>query len=177
MSNYEYMVIPPINFKKWIEDNRKFFKPPVGNKMLYEEFEDFMIFLVGGPNSRKDFHVDDGEEFFYMVEGDMLLKIVEDGKIKDVPIKEGEVFLLPPRVPHSPQRVANTVGMVIERIRKPEELDGFQWYCENCNNKLYEEFQHIDDIVQQLPVIFDRFFSNEERRTCNKCGTIMAPPQ
>ena len=126
-------IIAPLNLNKWIEKNRHLLKPPVGNKVVYNE-GDFMIMIVGGPNKRKDYHVDPIEEFFYQLEGDMLLKIIDDNKRVDVPIKEGEIFLLPPEVPHSPQRYENTVGLVIERKRLKHELDGFLWFCEKCNN-------------------------------------------
>ena len=110
-------MIPPLNFKKWIDSNRKKLKPPVCNQVVYED-TDFIIMVVGGPNSRKDYHVNPGEEFFYQVEGDMTLRIMKNGLPKDINIKEGDIFLLPPLVPHSPQRYENTVGLVIERKRK-----------------------------------------------------------
>jgi 3-hydroxyanthranilate 3,4-dioxygenase len=163
------------NFRNWIDENRHLLKPPVGNKQVFRDSE-LIIMVVGGPNSRKDYHVDPGEEFFYQLEGDMLLKTVQDGKLVDVPIREGEILLLPPNVPHSPRRFANTVGLVIERERRPGELDGFQWYCEKCDRLLHEEFAHITDIEKQLPPIFDRFFSSAERRTCKNCGTVLPPP-
>ena len=167
--------LTPINFKKWIEEHRDLLKPPVGNKLVYEDSE-FIIMVVGGPNARKDYHYEEGEEFFYQLEGDITLKVVENGVPRDIPIREGEIFLLPPHVPHSPQRPANTVGLVIERKRDKEELDGFQWYCEKCGNKLYEEFIPLTNIVTQLPPIFDRFYSNDEHCTCKKCGTKMLRP-
>ena len=168
-------LLPPINFKQWIDEHRDLLKPPVGNKCVYEDAE-FIIMVVGGPNSRKDYHYDVGEEFFYQVEGDMLLKIKDGEEFKDIPIKEGEIFLLPPRTPHSPQRFENTVGLVIERTRKEDELDGFQWYCEGCGNLLYEKFLWINDIVGQLPPIFDRFWDNMDHRTCKECGEVQHPP-
>jgi 3-hydroxyanthranilate 3,4-dioxygenase len=166
----------PFSFKKWIEENRHLLKPPVGNQQVYKGNDDFIVMVVGGPNSRKDYHYNEGEEFFYQLEGDMNLKIIEDGKPVDIPIKEGEIFLLPPKVPHCPQRPANTVGLVMERYRKPGEKDGFIWICENCGNKLYEEYEYISDIVKQLPPIMERFYSSLELRTCKKCGTVMEPP-
>jgi 3-hydroxyanthranilate 3,4-dioxygenase len=166
---------PPINFKKWIDEHRHLLKPPVGNKVVYED-SDFIIMVVGGPNARKDYHFDEGEEFFYQLEGDITLKVVENGIPKAIPIREGEIFLLPPKVPHSPQRPANTVGLVVERKRIPDELDGFLWFCEKCGNKLYEEYLQVTNIVTQLPPIFDRFYNSPEHSTCKTCGTKMERP-
>lgn len=165
----------PINFKRWIDENRHLLKPPVGNKCVYED-ADFIVMVVGGPNARKDYHVNDGEEFFYQLEGDITLKVVDDGKPRDVPIRQGDIFLLPPKVPHSPQRPANTVGLVIERKRETEELDGFQWYCEKCGAKMYEEFIPVTNIVKQLPPLFDRFYNDPAKCTCKKCGAKMERP-
>jgi 3-hydroxyanthranilate 3,4-dioxygenase len=159
----------------WIDQNRHLLKPPVGNKLLFDNGE-FIIMAVGGPNSRKDFHHDPGPEFFFQLEGNIVLRTVEDGRITNIPIREGEVFLLPPEVPHSPQRPAGSVGLVVERRRAPEELDGFSWYCENCGHQLYLERVPVSNLVTQLPEIFSRFFSNVARRTCGACGTIMPTP-
>ena len=106
----------------------------------------------------------------------MLLQTVQDGERVDIPIREGEILLLPPKVPHSPQRFADTIGLVVERKRLPEELDGFMWFCDNCSHRLYEEYLYISDIVSQLPPIFDRFYESEENRTCDQCGTVMPEP-
>ncbi|HVZ38302.1 MAG TPA: 3-hydroxyanthranilate 3,4-dioxygenase [Candidatus Kapabacteria bacterium] len=167
----------PFNLHRWIDEHRHLLKPPVGNDQLWkEEHPEFVIMVVGGPNARKDFHVDVGEEFFYQIEGDITLRLVEDGAIRDVPIRQGEVFLLAPNVPHSPQRGVNTVGLVIERRRTQDELDGFQWYCENCGTKLYEQFLHVSDITTQMKPVFDAFWGNLAARTCSNCGTVMQPP-
>jgi 3-hydroxyanthranilate 3,4-dioxygenase len=165
----------PFNLKKWIDEHRHLLKPPVGNQVVYKDSE-FIIMVVGGPNCRKDFHYNEGEEFFYQLEGDMLLPIIEDGKIRNIEIKEGEIFLLPPRVPHSPQRKANTVGLVVERTRAKEESDSCMWYCENCSNLLHKATFHVDDIVAQLPVLMQSFYDDLSLRTCKKCGTVMEIP-
>lgn len=165
----------PINFTRWIEENRHLLKPPVGNKMVWEN-RDFAVMVVGGPNSRTDYHINEGEEFFHQIEGDIVLRVMEKGKRKDVPIRAGDIFLLPPRVPHSPQRPAGSVGLVLERKRAPDELDGFVWYCEKCDHKLYEEFLHVTDLVVQLPQVFARFYSNDEHLLCKGCGTRMKRP-
>ncbi len=164
-----------INFKKWIDENRHLLKPPVGNRLIWEDRE-FIVMVVGGPNARTDYHVNNGEEFFYQVEGNMVLKVIDEGEPVDIPINEGDIYLLPGNVPHSPQRPANTVGLVIERKRLEGEKDGFQWFCQKCNTKLYEEFFTLTDISKQFPPIFDRFYASEENTTCKKCGTRMTPP-
>ena len=168
-------LLPPINFRNWIDEHRHLLKPPVGNKLVYED-ADFIIMVVGGPNSRKDYHYDEGEEFFYQLEGDITVKVIDEGKPKDIRINQGEIFLLPPRVPHSPQRPANTIGLVIERKRVPGETDGFLWYCEKCGAKMYEEYVQLTNIVTQLPPIFDRFYNTPEHCTCKNCGTKMERP-
>ena len=169
-------VTPPINFKNWIEENRHLLKPPVGNSVVYEE-GDFMIMVVGGPNSRKDYHVDPVEEFFYQLEGNMLLKIMDEGQPVDVPIKEGEIFLLPKNVPHSPQRYENTVGLVVEYQREEGALDAFQWYCDECNEMLHEVTLDLENIVTQLPPLFEAYWDNTDARTCRSCGSIQQPPK
>lgn len=163
------------NFRQWIDAHRHLLKPPVGNKLVFHDTE-FIIMVVGGPNARRDFHVDPAEEFFYQLEGDMVLRVAEHGSLRDVPIRAGDILLLPPGVPHSPRRSAGSVGLVIERQRRAGELDGLQWYCEQCSALLYEEFFALTNIESQFPPVFERFFGNVALRTCKRCGTVMAPP-
>lgn len=166
----------PLNFMRWIDENRHLLKPPVGNKAIWKDGE-FICMVVGGPNQRTDYHYDEGAEFFYQLEGDMVLKIVEDGVFRDVKIAEGEIFLLPPRVPHSPQRFENTIGLVIERQRLAHEKDGLLWFCGNCQHKLYEEYFQLVDIETQFTPVFDKFYSDLDKRTCKNCGEIHPAPQ
>lgn len=168
-------IAAPFNLNRWVDQNRHLLKPPVGNKLLFQDSE-LIVMAVGGPNSRRDFHHDPGEELFLQLEGTMVLRIVRDGRIDEVPIAAGELFLLPPEVPHSPQRPAGTVGIVVERRRAPDELDGFSWYCENCGNRLYLERVAVRNIETELPAVFARFYSSTPHRTCSACGTVMAVP-
>ncbi len=169
-------LVTPLNFKKWIDEHRHLLKPPVGNKVVWENGE-YIVMVVGGPNSRKDYHYNETPEFFYQVEGDMILRVIENGKPKDIHINEGDIFLLPAKVPHSPQRKANTVGLVIEYPRDEGVQDALHWYCENCDAKLYEQAFTLDNIETDMPIIFDAYYGNEEKRTCNSCSTIMQPPK
>jgi 3-hydroxyanthranilate 3,4-dioxygenase len=164
-----------INFRQWIDEHRHLLKPPVGNQQVFENSE-FIIMVVGGPNARKDYHFNEGEEFFYQLEGDITLRVMDGTVARDIPIREGDIFLLPARVPHSPQRPAGSIGLVVERKRMPEEKDGFMWFCEQCGSRLYEEYFTLENIVTQLPPLMDRFYSSEERRTCTHCGAVMQPP-
>jgi len=171
------MALPSVyNLKAWVEENRDQLKPPVGNKMVYRDRE-FLVMVVGGPNRRKDFHIEDGEEFFYQIEGDIVVRIMEDGQPRDIPVREGEIFLLPPHVPHSPQRPENTVGMVIERVRKAGELDHLRWFCEGCGEVLHDSAFQLEDLGSQLKPIIENFYADESLRTCDGCGAVMAVPQ
>lgn len=163
--------LQPLNFKKWIDEHRHLLKPPVGNQQIWMDRE-FMVTVVGGPNARKDYHINEGEEFFYQLEGNMTLRVRQGGKPADIAIREGEIFLLPRKVPHSPQRPAGTVGLVIERRRLPGEQDGLQWFCDQCDEKLYEEFFHLTDITTQMQPVMQRFWASEHTR-CRKCGAVL----
>lgn len=170
------MALPPVyNLKAWVEENRDLLKPPVGNKMVYRDSE-FLVMVVGGPNRRKDFHIEDGEEFFYQIEGDITVRIMDDGKPRDIPIREGEMFLLPAKVPHSPQRPENSVGMVIERVRKEGELDHLRWYCESCGEILHDASFQLVDLGSQLKPVIENFYADESLRTCKHCNAVMQPP-
>lgn len=170
-------ILEPLNLKKWIDENRHLLKPPVGNQVIYKLNKDFIVMVVGGPNARKDFHYNKGEEIFYQLEGNITLKIIENNHIRNIIIEEGDLFLLPPEVPHCPVRGENTIGLVIERYRNENELDGFFWYCENCNHKLHESFISVKNIVTQLPLVMENFYSSKNLCTCQKCGTYMSDPR
>ena len=168
------MLTPPIDFQRWIDEHRHLLKPPVGNKCIYDG--DFIVMIVGGPNERTDYHYDEGPEFFYQLEGEMRLKIVSDDTPRDISIKAGQIFYLPPRTPHSPQRMAGSVGLVIERKRLAGERDGLMWFCPSCHAKLYEEYFPLGSIESDFPPVFERFYGSIERRTCGRCGTVHPAP-
>ncbi|MBX3692545.1 3-hydroxyanthranilate 3,4-dioxygenase [Dokdonella sp.] len=168
------MLTPAFNLQQWIDEHRHLLKPPVGNKCIVDG--DFIIMVVGGPNARTDYHWEEGPEFFLQLEGEMVLKIQENGRVRDVPIRAGEMFYLPPCVPHSPQRGPDSIGLVIERKRRDGELDGLLWFCETCNHMLYEEFFTLIDIEQDFPAVFARFYGSREARTCKACGHLNPAP-
>jgi len=164
----------PFNFQNWIDEHRDLLKPPVGNAQIWQD-SDFMVTIVGGPNQRTDYHVDPLEEFFYQMKGDMNLRLWEDGKPRDMPIREGDIFLLPPFVPHSPQRpVEGSIGLVIERQRPEGELDAFQWYCDHCGEIVHRVEVQLRSIVDDLPPLFSQFYGSKELRTCDSCGSLHA---
>ena len=170
------MLPAPLNLQAWIDEHRHLLKPPVGNKVLFDG--DFIVMVVGGPNERTDYHWDEGAEWFHQLEGEMVLRVQEDGVRRHIPIRAGETFLLPPGVPHSPQRGAGSIGIVVERRRREGERDGLLWFCERCNTKLYEEFFQLQNIETDFPAVFDRFYASREHRTCSQCGLLNpAPPK
>ena len=164
----------PFNLNRWIEENRDLLKPPVGNKNLYKQAGDFIVMIVGGPNARKDYHYNESEEWFFQVEGSINVRIQEDGKALDIPINEGEMFLLPAKTPHSPMRSEGSVGLVIEKVRKgTNDKDGLLWFCDNCNHKLHETYFSLTNIEKDFIPRFKEFYSSVDLRTCSKCTKEM----
>jgi 3-hydroxyanthranilate 3,4-dioxygenase len=162
-------IIPPLNLKNWIDENRHLLKPPVNNKVIYPH-HDFIVMVVGGPNQRHDFHVNEGEEFFYQIEGTIELHLRPYGENPlIITLNPGDIFLLPPSTPHSPQRPASSVGLVIERKRRGDEIDIFEWYCPHCDLIVYSDSLHLTDIVTELPKVFAQFYSKPEAKLCPHC--------
>ncbi|HET8753262.1 MAG TPA: 3-hydroxyanthranilate 3,4-dioxygenase [Salinimicrobium sp.] len=168
----------PFNLKKWVEQNRELLKPPVGNKNLYHNSEDYIVMVVGGPNSRKDYHYNETEELFYQLEGNIKVNIQEDGEKHTFELGPGDMYLNPGKTPHSPERSEHSIGLVIERKRQDlDAKDGLLWFCENCNHKLHEVYFPLMDIETDFQKHFQEFYENEELRTCDNCGTVMEKPQ
>ncbi|HWR15322.1 MAG TPA: 3-hydroxyanthranilate 3,4-dioxygenase [Terriglobales bacterium] len=161
------------NLQKWIKEHKDKLKPPVGNAQVWEDGE-FMVTVVGGPNQRRDFHDDPTEEFFYQLKGDIVLRLMQEPGMPplEVPIREGEVFLLPKHVRHSPQRKSDTIGLVIEMPRPEGALDAFEWYCPNCHQLIHRAEVRLKSIVKDLPPLFEAFYGNEDARRCKHCGTV-----
>lgn len=158
------------NFQGWIEENRHLLKPPVGNKVVFKD-STFIVMVVGGPNERTDFHINETDEFFYQLEGEINLRTIQDNKFVDVPIKAGEIYMLKAGTPHSPQRFKDSVGLVIEKTRSEEEKDTLSWYCKKCCHKLYEESFHLKNIETDFGAVFDRYYGSEHTK-CPECDTV-----
>jgi 3-hydroxyanthranilate 3,4-dioxygenase len=158
------------NLMGWIEEHKDILKPPVGNAQIWAD-TDFMVTIVGGPNERTDYHDDPLEEFFYQIKGDMTLRIIEDDRVKDVPIREGDVFLLPPHVRHSPQRPEpGSYGLVVERVRPEGAKDAFEWFCDKCGHRIHRREVQLQSIVADLPPVFQEYYENPDLRKCANCG-------
>lgn len=167
-------VARPFNLQKWIDEHRHELKPPVGNRNLYKDAGDYIVMIVAGPNARKDYHYNETEELYYQLEGDIVVRIQEDGKAVDIPIREGEMFLLPAKVPHSPMRSEGSIGLVVELKRSQSENDGLLWFCDSCNAKLHESYFHLENIEKDFLPRFKQYYASEELRTCSSCGEVMA---
>ncbi len=163
----------PFNLHQWIEENRDLLKPPVGNKNLYVESGDYIVMIVGGPNSRKDYHYNETEELFFQIKGNISLKTQQNGKLVEYKINEGEMFLLPAKIPHSPIRSEGSIGLVIERKREKHHKDGLLWFSESANHLLYEEYFHLTNIEKDFLPVFKKFYSDKNLRTCPITGEVM----
>ena len=164
------------NLQGWIDEHRDALRPPTSSTVIWNESQ-FIVLVVGGPNARRDFHIDPSDEFFYQLEGDMVLEYIDaDGRRQRAPIRQGEVLLLPANTPHSPQRGPDTVGLVVERTRRPDEPEGFAWFCERCDAKLHEISRMVGDIQIGLPKVLAEFNASESMRTCPACGYVQPVP-
>ncbi len=164
----------PFNLTQWLEKNRDKLKPPVGNKNLFPESDDYIVMVVAGPNARKDYHYNETEEFFYQLEGTIKVIVQVDGERKEMELGPGDMYLHPARTPHSPVRSANSIGLVVERKRAGKGYtDGLLWFCENCNQKLHEVYFELHDIEQDFLPHYEHFYNSPNLRTCKACGTVM----
>lgn len=167
-------IAKPFNLTNWIAENRHLLKPPVGNKNLYVDSGDFIVMIVAGPNARKDYHYNETEELFYQLEGKITIYIQEDGIKKEMKLSAGDMYLHPAKVPHSPSRTPNSIGLVIEKKRNHSPLkDGLLWFCDNCNHKLHEVYFELQNIESDFQHHFKNFYGSKKLRTCDKCDHEM----
>jgi 3-hydroxyanthranilate 3,4-dioxygenase len=167
--------LTPLDLRAWIDEHRHLLKPPVGNAMVWKD-SDFQVMVIGGPNQRIDYHVDPSEELFYQLEGDIVLRVIEDGQRRDIAIRQGEMLLLPPLVPHCPVRGPRTIGLVIERQRKPGDTEALRWYCDQCGAVLHEARMRVTDLGVELKPVIEQFYADEALRTCRACGAVLPAP-
>ncbi len=170
-------ILKPLHLQKWIDDNRHLLKPPVSNKNLYPEGTDYIVQIVGGPNARKDYHYNETEELFYQLEGIITIRTQQEGKCVDVELGPGDMFLLPPKMPHRPSRSAGSIGLVIERVRTGKGFtDGLLWFCDACNHPLHKAYFELQNIETDFLFHFNHFYDSEALRTCKQCGDVMQKP-
>lgn len=167
-------IAKPFNLNNWIAENRHLLKPPVGNKNLYIDSEDYIVMVVAGPNARKDYHYNETEELFYQLQGDITVYVQDNGEKKAMKLSSGDMYLHPAKTPHSPNRSEGSIGLVIELKRAGTNAkDGLLWFCDNCNHKLYEVYFPLTDIEKDFLQHFEHFYNSKDLRTCDKCGTVM----
>ncbi|KAF2281319.1 3-HAO-domain-containing protein [Westerdykella ornata] len=162
----------PLNIPQWITENAHMLQPPINNYCVYHA-SGLTVMIVGGPNARTDYHINETAEWFYQYKGSMLLKVVDtDGSFRDIHIHEGDMFLLPPNTPHNPVRFADTVGIVIELHRPEGSVDRLRWYCQACGEVVHEASFHCTDLGTQIKEAVNKFKADKEARTCKNCGTV-----
>lgn len=168
-------ILSTYHLKRWVEENKKLFSPPFKTNRLVMHHKDFLVMILNGPNVRLDFHVEPGDEFFYQIRGDIELHLKPAERRREVvKIREGEIFLCPGDVPHSPRRPEGSWGLVIERKRKAEENEEFVWFCEKCDQKVLSRTVVQGDIGSQVTKIYGEFNANLKLRTCAKCGYVFS---
>ena len=166
-------LLSTFHLKRWVQDNAHLFNPPFRTNQLLVHHKDFLVMMLRGPNTRLDFHIEPGDEFFYQVEGDMELVLKPEGERRqNIRIKEGEIFVCPGGLPHSPRRFENTWGLVIEVKRRPDQTESLRWYCERCDALLHEVTMHVADIERELKAAIEGFAASHELRTCRRCGYL-----
>jgi 3-hydroxyanthranilate 3,4-dioxygenase len=167
-------VLQPFNFQKWLDENRELLKPPVANKNLTPDSDEYIVMVVAGPNARKDYHYNETEEFFYQLEGNITVNVQVDGEVRSLDLGPGDMMTVPAKVPHSPVRHEGSIGLVVERKREGcGYTDGLLWFCDSCNHKLHETYFELKNIETDFLPRFKEYYASEEKRTCDKCGTTM----
>ncbi|HMS07833.1 MAG TPA: 3-hydroxyanthranilate 3,4-dioxygenase [Burkholderiaceae bacterium] len=163
----------PLNFQRWLDDNSARLKPPVGNQQIWAN-SGLLCTVVGGPNERTDFHDDPFDEYFHQFKGNASLLIADRGQFERVPLREGDVFLLPAHVRHSPQRPeAGSLCTVIELARPQGDIDAFEWYCAACGGLVVRRELQLVSIVDDLPRAYASFYgADDAARTCPHCGQV-----
>ena len=68
------------HLKSGSERKLSLFNPPFRTNKLLVHHKDFIVMILRGPNTRLDFHIDPGDEFFYQVEGEMELVLKPEGE-------------------------------------------------------------------------------------------------
>jgi 3-hydroxyanthranilate 3,4-dioxygenase len=159
------------DLKRWVEENKYLFQPPYKTNRVLAHYRDFIVLILHGPNLRLDFHIEPGEELFYQIHGDIEVHLKPDNERRQlVKIREGEIFLCPGGVAHSPRRGEGTWGLVIERKRKQGENEEFVWFCEKCDEKVLSQTMIPGDVVSQVTKVYETFNADPAQRTCKTCG-------
>mgnify|MGYP000945832915 CR=1 FL=1 len=163
----------PRNLLGWVDANRARLKPPVNNAALYPD-GNYIINMVGGGNTRTDFHHNPTEEIFHQIKGTAYIEIWDRGKFDRVDLREGDVWLMEANLHHSPQRPdPNGLCFLVELRRPKGVLDSFNWYCPRCATLVWGSSVELQDLVADLPRTFEVFYAlNDTERTCRHCGTV-----
>jgi 3-hydroxyanthranilate 3,4-dioxygenase len=164
------------DLKRWVEENRHLYQPPYKTNHVLAHYKEFFVLVLNGPNARLDFHREPGEEFFFQIQGNIELHLKPEGAPRQVVrIREGEMFLCPGGLAHSPRRGENTWGLVIERKRAPQETEDFIWFCESCDEQVLARTVVQGDTGAQVNAIYEAFNADVGLRTCKACGYVFPP--
>jgi 3-hydroxyanthranilate 3,4-dioxygenase len=168
-------VLKTIDVQRWVRERKELGdRPYMSHDRIWND--GFLVLLFDGPTppERMDFHINTSPEFFYQLVGDMHCRVLEDGVFRDFVVAEGEMFLLPARIPHRNSRDRGSLGIVVHQARDPGALDAIVWYCEKCQNVLHRVDYQLSSLREQLQEHIRNFLGSEALRTCKRCGTVMS---
>jgi 3-hydroxyanthranilate 3,4-dioxygenase len=134
-----------------------------------------LVFVARGRAYRSEFHINPSDEVMFQIKGEMRLHYrTPEGKEEVAVIAEGSAIHTPAGIPHSPRFPPDAYAMILERARRPGEIDIFQWYCPQCDHKLHEEQFSVGNYGED-PVgkAYRNFYYTEAHRTCKACGHVM----
>ena len=158
------------NLQQWIDENRGNW----GQRRVIWEDSDFIAFVTRGPNRRKDFHINPGDEIFYQLEGELNLNYLgKERKAELALLKAGDLFLLPANVPHSPRRADGSWTLVVERTRQSKEQDRFIWICEECGNTLHETTVRFNEPSDAVATATAAMKADPKLATCSRCNAVL----
>lgn len=162
----------PKNLMNWVNDHKDRLSPPVCNAAIFPD-GNYIINMVGGGNQRTDFHDNPTEEIFYQLRGTAHLVIWDRGQFERIELKEGDIFLQPPHLIHSPQRPdPQGLCLLIELPRPQGKRDALLWYCAHCATEVWRAEKQLESLVDDLPIVYQQFYAiPEAERVCPNCGT------
>jgi 3-hydroxyanthranilate 3,4-dioxygenase len=131
-----------------------------------------MVTVVGGPNARTDYHINPTRSSSSSSKAPSRCGCSTRASRTTSRSSEGSIYLLPANVPHAPMRGPDTVGIIVERIRKGDHLDTHRWYCESLQRRAVRADAKIELLERDMPPIFEAYYGSADNQVCKTCGHV-----